>query len=46
MMTRFKAREFLNAVCETAKQTFSQELHIDYEAESVQLPNDARCPLQ
>jgi PAS domain S-box-containing protein len=43
--TRFDARDFLNAVCETAKQTFPQELHIDCEADSVQLPNDAATPL-
>jgi PAS domain S-box-containing protein len=43
--TRFNARDFLNAVCETAKQTFPQELHIDCEADSVQLPNDAATPL-
>jgi PAS domain S-box-containing protein len=43
--TRFDARDFLNAVCETAKQTFPQEFHIDCEADSVQLPNDAATPL-
>jgi PAS domain S-box-containing protein len=43
--TRFNARDFLNAVCETAKQTFPQELNIDCEADSVQLPNDAATPL-
>jgi PAS domain S-box-containing protein len=43
--TRFNARDFLNAVCETAKQTFAQELHIDCESESIQLPNDAATPL-
>jgi PAS domain S-box-containing protein len=43
--TRFNARDFLHAVCETAKQTFPQELHIDCEADSVQLPNDAATPL-
>jgi hypothetical protein len=29
------------AVCETAKQTFPQELEIDYEADAIQLSNDA-----
>ena len=43
--TRFNAREFLNTVCETAKQTFPQELDIDYEAESIQLSNDSAMPL-
>jgi PAS domain S-box-containing protein len=43
--TRFNARDFLNTVCETTKQTFSQELNIDCEADSIQLPNDAAIPL-
>ena len=43
--TRFNARDFLNAVCETAKQTFPQELAIDYEADAIQLSNDAAMPL-
>jgi PAS domain S-box-containing protein len=43
--TRFNARDFLNTVCETAKQTFPQQLDIDYEADPVQLPNDAAMPL-
>jgi PAS domain S-box-containing protein len=43
--TRFDAGDFLNAVCETAKQTFPQDLDIDCEADSVQLPNDAATPL-
>jgi PAS domain S-box-containing protein len=43
--TRFNARDFLGAVCETAKQTFPAELVIDYEADAVQLPNDAAMPL-
>jgi hypothetical protein len=45
MMTRFNVHAFLHAVCETAKQTFPQEWHSDYEADSVQLPNDAAPPL-
>ncbi len=43
--TRFNARDFLNAVCESAKQTFPQELDIDYEADAIQLSNDAAMPL-
>jgi PAS domain S-box-containing protein len=42
---RFNARDFLNTVCETTKQTFPQELDIDCEADSIQLPNDAAIPL-
>jgi PAS domain S-box-containing protein len=43
--TRFNARDFLNTVCETAKQTFPQDLGIDYEADAIQLSNDAAMPL-
>jgi PAS domain S-box-containing protein len=43
--TRFNARDFLATVCETTKQTFSQELDIACEADSIQLPNDAAIPL-
>ncbi len=43
--TRFDARDFLNTVCETAKQTFPHEVDIDYEADNIQLPNDAAMPL-
>jgi two-component sensor histidine kinase/DNA-binding response OmpR family regulator len=43
--TRFDARDFLNTVCETAKQTFPQDVHIDYEADAIQLSNDAAMPL-
>src|SRR5437899_3363832 len=43
--TRFNARASPNAVCETAKQTFPQELAIDYEADAIQLSNDAAMPL-
>jgi PAS domain S-box-containing protein len=43
--TRFNARDFLGAVCETAKQTFPAELVIDYQADAVQLANDAAMPL-
>jgi PAS domain S-box-containing protein len=42
---RFNARDFLNTICEAAKQAFPQELHIDCEADSAQLPNDAAMPL-
>jgi PAS domain S-box-containing protein len=43
--TRFDAHDFLNTVCETAKQTFPQEVDIDYEADAVRLSNDAAMPL-
>ena len=43
--TRFNARDFLNTVCETARQIFPQELEIDCEADDVQLSNDAAMPL-
>jgi two-component sensor histidine kinase len=42
---RFNALDFLNTVCETAKQTFPQELDIDCEADAVQLSNDIAMPL-
>src|SRR5262249_52928172 len=37
--------DFLNTVCESARQTFPQELVIDYEADPLQLSNDAAMPL-
>jgi len=43
--TRFNARDFLNAVCESARQTYPQELEIDFEADAMQLSNDAAMPL-
>jgi two-component sensor histidine kinase len=43
--TRFSARDFLNTVCETARQTFPQELELDCEADDMQLSNDAAMPL-
>ena len=43
--TRFNARDFLQAVCETAGQIFPQEIAIDCEADAVQLSNDAATPL-
>jgi two-component sensor histidine kinase len=43
--TRFNARDFLKVVCETAQQTFPQELDIDYEADAIHLSNDAAMPL-
>ena len=42
---RFNARDFLNTVCETAKQTFPRGLDIDYKADAIQLSNDAAMPL-
>jgi PAS domain S-box-containing protein len=43
--TRFNARDFLTTVCETAKQTFAHDVEIDFEADAVQLSNDAAMPL-
>jgi PAS domain S-box-containing protein len=42
---RFDARYFLRTVCETARQTFPQELDLHCEADPVQLSNDAVMPL-
>jgi PAS domain S-box-containing protein len=43
--TRFNAQDFLTTICETAKQTFPEDVEIDCEADAVQLPNDAAMPL-
>jgi PAS domain S-box-containing protein len=43
--TRFNARDFLNTICESTKQTFPQVLDIDCDADSVELSNDAAMPL-
>jgi two-component sensor histidine kinase len=43
--TRFNARDFVNTVCESERQTFPQELVIDCEADAMQLSNDAAMPL-
>jgi PAS domain S-box-containing protein len=43
--TRFNASDFLSMVCEAAKQTFPQEVNIDYEADAIQLVNDTAMPL-
>jgi len=43
--TRFNARDFLDTVCETARQIFPQELEINCEVDPIQLPNDAAVPL-
>jgi two-component sensor histidine kinase len=43
--TRFSARDFLTTVCETTKQTFPRDVAIDFEADAVQLSNDAAMPL-
>jgi PAS domain S-box-containing protein len=43
--TRFDACDFLTTVCETARQTFPQELDLDCEADPIQLSNDAAMPL-
>ena len=43
--TRFNAQEFLNAVCQTARQLFSSKVDIVCEAGEVELSNDAAMPL-
>jgi PAS domain S-box-containing protein len=43
--TRFSAQEFLNAVCHTARQAFSQDVQIVCKAGDVELSNDAAMPL-
>jgi two-component sensor histidine kinase len=42
---RFNAQEFLDAVCHTARQTFSRDVQILCEASDVQLSNDTAMPL-
>src|SRR5262245_18221094 len=42
---RFNAGEFLDAVCNTARQTFSSDVNIVCEAADAELPNDAAMPL-
>ncbi|PBC09455.1 PAS domain S-box protein [Mesorhizobium sp. WSM3859] len=41
----FGAEAFLGAVCETAKQMFPSGVHLDCEADPIQLPNDIAMPL-
>ena len=43
--TQFNAREFLDAVCNTAQQTFPAEIKIVCEAASGELENDTAMPL-
>ena len=43
--TRFNAREFLSAVCQTARQSFSTNVRIDCEATDAELSNDKAMPL-
>jgi two-component sensor histidine kinase len=43
--TRFNGREFLNTVCQSARQTFPQELEINCEADAMRLSNNAAMPL-
>ncbi len=43
--TRFNAREFLEAICHTARQTFSRETNIACEAGEIELANDTAMPL-
>lgn len=42
---RFGAQEFLDAVCNTARQAFSSEVKIVCEASDVELSNDVAMPL-
>jgi len=43
--TRCNASDFLKTVCETARQTFPQELDIDCEADAIQCRTTRRCRL-
>jgi PAS domain S-box-containing protein len=43
--TCFNARDFLNTVCETAKEALPRGVDIDYRADAIQLSNDAAMPL-
>jgi PAS domain S-box-containing protein len=43
--THFSGAEFLQAVCATARQTFSRDVNIDCEGADVALSNDAAMPL-
>ena len=42
---RFNARQFLDAVCNTVRQTFTSDVDIACEAVDAKLPNDAAMPL-
>jgi len=41
----FSAAEFVQSVCETARQAFPPEVEIDSAADDLELPNDAAMPL-
>jgi PAS domain S-box-containing protein len=41
----FDAQQFLEAVCESAQQSFPNDIHIDFESSSGQLSNDTAIPL-
>jgi PAS domain S-box-containing protein len=43
--THFSGAEFLQAVCGTARQTFSRDVNIECEGQEVELSNDAAMPL-
>jgi PAS domain S-box-containing protein len=43
--TQFSAQEFLNAVCETARQTFPRDVKIIRESAAGELSNDSVMPL-
>jgi two-component sensor histidine kinase len=43
--TRFNAREFLDAICHSARQTFSREAKVTCGAGDIELSNDTAMPL-
>lgn len=43
--TRVNAKEFLEAVCSSAKQAFSTDVALHVDVDAVQLPNDVTMPL-
>jgi PAS domain S-box-containing protein len=43
--TRFNAREFLEVLCQTARQTFSREVNVTCQAGDIELSNDTAMPL-
>lgn len=43
--THFKSREFINSVCNTARQMFPREVNVVCEADDFELSNDTAMPL-
>ncbi|MDR6671000.1 PAS domain S-box protein [Rhizobium sp. 1399] len=43
--TRVNAKEFLEAVCSSARQAFSKDVALHIDVDAVQLPNDVTMPL-